>query len=872
MNHKVSVITYDNPYTFYMKDAFRPYYSALHLCATTSLEAGLKSSLSQVLRKTAATRKVVDEFYPGWNSPRVRFRQYASLSDKLRTLTAANSEVLLSFKRNKLNILITMRNLSEIFLTPDRIRPFCKTEEEKLFCDLWAEMLPEFSSYLSTAKNNLSSLEKVNSILDKVSPERDQSAVVLHGFYFITPIQHFIFTKWKELGVHLVFLNLYDENHSLFGFLEENFSSQNGWMDRIDWTVTKDDEMIAGKLFAGMLEGQSVDTLHTEMQEIPYHYVIDFVKDIEKNTVYISPNDEELNTRIRDFYPEAYAKERHFLSYPLGQYLLHLHSIWKEDEGEYVLTERIIRECFASGWLEDEDGNARDLSHQLDKILPYFSDCHTDREWYERLHKLMLSKLSISRSLKNYHISKEDHFKAVRVSPGLRFSFFSVSLRDLKRIQTHLKKLIKDARWLLNMKQERMTIKEHFDKIDQLLHDSQINRERLSEEENILVERLKESLANPVDERSDYHISDLADAIVVFLKNGLEKNDIEIDEENPALIDFKIHRFEKVDGLIYKKALPHLHFCGMDERHFPTSTAPMPWPISKELLTSLNHPAANMYLFREKHRLAFSKYLFFLTVSYKGQVTFSWIRNFNDEENLDKSIYIEMLKLNQKDEDENHQYEYEPNILGEVDMEKTISSLEALPREEFVEMRLCPRRFYYSTVSDLFSSYSSSFHTQFLVGNLVKIYAAIGKGKEEIIDLLQNLFPFMSQVRLRALVDNNTNKHLIESTLRFGLRRQTEYDGLTYPLSSTYFQFLTHRGAFESVRWKSSFDMMTQRAGRRELVTRIADSKVPLLKAIPSVFCKLCPHNAYCEDAYYPVDIKGKGFDDRDEAGSGTAL
>ncbi|MDR7079772.1 putative transcriptional regulator [Neobacillus niacini] len=871
MNQNVSVITYNNPYTFHTKDAVRQHQSALHLCATTSLASGLKS-MSNMFPYITATREIVDKFYPGWNTPRVRFRQYASLSDKLRQFTGANQEVLLSFKRNKLNILITMRNLSEIFLTPDMLRPHCQTEEEKLFCDLWAEMLPEFSFFLGIAKNNLQSVENVNRILDEVHPNRNMSSIVLHGFYFITPVQHYIFYRWKDLGIHLVFLNLYDgENPSLFGFLEENFSSLHGWTDRENWTITRDDEVIPGKMFANLLEGMNSEPLNTDLEETAYNYVIDFVKDIKAETVYLSPNDEELNTRLRDFHPQAYVEERHFLSYPLGQYILHLHSIWKEAEGEYVLTERIIRESFASGWLEDDEGNARELTHLLDKILPYFTDCRTDREWYDRLNKLMLSKLSISNSLKNYNISRDDHFKAVRVSPGLRFSFFSVPLKDLKRIRIHFQKLIKDARWLLNVKQERMTIKEHFNKIEQLLKDAQLHRERLSNEENTLVERLKESLTNPVDDQADYHISDLADAIIVFLKNGLDKNDIEIDEENPALIDFKIHRFEKVDGLIYLKNQSPLHFCGMDERHFPVASAPMPWPISKELLTKINHPAANMYLFREKHRLSFSKYLFYLTVSYKGPITFSWIRNFNNEENLDKSIYIEILKLKRNNEHQENPYEYEPNLMVENDMEETLRALEALPKEEFVEMRLCPRRFYYSTVSDLFSTYSSSFHTQFLIGNLVKIYGAIGTGKEEIIDLLQNLFPFMSQIRLRALVDNNLKQHLIQSTLRFGLSRHTQYDDITYPLSSTYFQFLTHRGAFESEHWKRSFDMM-QKSRRRELLSSVAASNVLLLKATPSVFCKLCPHNSYCEDAYYPVDIKGKGFDDRDEAGTGTTL
>ncbi len=855
-----------------MQGPVRQYQTSLQLCATTSLASGMQS-LSHVFPFVEAMRVIVDKFYPGWNNSQVRFRQYASLSDKLRNFTSDNPDVLQSFKRNKLNLLITMRNLSEIFLTPEMLKPYCQTEEEKLFCEIWEEMLPEFFYYLDKAKNNLESIEKVNQILDEFNSNRDKSSILLHGFYFITPVQHYIFTKWKDLGIQLVFLNLYDDdNPSLFGFLEENFSSEHGWTNRENWTITRDDAGLLGKQFANMLEGKSLNPLHTDMKEIPYNYVIDFVKDIKDETVYLSPNDEELNTRLRDFYPEAFVKERHFLSYPLGQYLLHLHSIWKEDEGEYVLTEGIIRECFASGWLGDEEGNARDLTHQLEKILPYFSDCRVDKDWYNRLNKLMLSKQSISKSLRKYNISRDDHFKAVRVNPGLRFSFFSVPFHDLKRIKAYFVKLIKDARNLLDMKHERITIKGHFDKIQQLLEDAHLNRERLSDEERALVQSLKESLTNPVNDQSDYHISDLADAIIVFLKNGLEKNDIEIDEENPELINFKIHRFEKVDGLIYLEKQPPLHFCGMDERHFPVVAAPMPWPISKELLFKLNNSAANMYLFREKYRLSFSKYLFYLTLCYKGSITFSWIRHFNDEENLDKSIYIEIMKLSRNNDLGKNQFDYEPSLTVESDIEETMAILETLPKEEFVEMRLCPRRFYYSTVSDLFSSFSSPFHEQFLIGNMVKIYGALGTGKEEIIDLLQNLFPFMSHIRMRAIVDNNLNENLIKSTLRFGLRRHTSYDDITYPLSSTSFQFLTHRGAFESEHWKRSFDMMRQRAGRRELLSSISASHVPLLKATPSVFCKLCPHNSYCEDAYYPVDIKGKGFDDRDEAGTGTTL
>ncbi|MGF9772396.1 hypothetical protein ABEX30_08080 [Priestia aryabhattai] len=872
MNEKVSVVTYDNPYTFYKIKEIRNYQNSMHVCATTSLKDGLGKLT--VFSNLITMREVIRKFYEGWNDIDVRFHQYAVLSDILRSYQGANPEVLRSFKRNKLNLLITMRNLSEIFLTPESIFPYCQTEEEKLFCRIWNEMQSIFEPYLKVANNKLQSEDLTKQILLQSGFGQSNSSVVLHGFYFITPVQHYVFSKWKEHGIHLVFLNMYDgDKPSLFGFLEENFSAANGWIDRESWTVTNDKDALAAKQIAKVLEGGNYEPLQLKMEEIPYNYVIDFIQNIKKETIYISPNEEELNTRLRDFYPEAYVNERHFLSYPIGQYLLHLHSIWKEETEEYVITERIMRECFASGWLQSEQGNAKDSTHQLDKILPYFSDCRTDKEWFERINKLMLSKKAVSKTLKNFRITKADHFKAVRVSPGLRFSFFSVPMKDLKRIRSHFKRLILNARELFDIKEKRVTIKQHFNKIQDLLDEAHLYRESLSHEESILINQLKEALAYPIENQSNFHISDLADAIIMFLKKGLEKNDLDLDDENPVPHDLKIKRFEVLDGFIYGKDFPDVHLCGMDERHFPVTSAPMPWPITKELLSRLDYPATNMYLFREKHRLSFSKYLFYLLLNYKGKITFSWIRNFNDEENLDKSIYIELLGLNPLPDNTEIKYEYEPASISEENIEEAMLKLEALPREEYVEMQLCPRRFYYSTVSDYFSSYSSLFHMQFLIGNLVKIYGAVGRGKEEIVDLLHNLFPFLSNIRLRTIVDSNMNENLLQSTLRFGLQKHLKFDEIEYPVSSMYFHFLTHRGAFESEQWKSSFDLMSQgRLKRREVLSRVLNGKLPLLEATPSVFCKLCPHSSYCEDAYYPVDLKGKGFDDRDETRTGTAL
>ncbi|MEM5644052.1 UvrD-helicase domain-containing protein [Bacillus toyonensis] len=180
-------------------------------------------------------------------------------------------------------------------------------------------------------------------------------------------------------------------------------------------------------------------------------------------------------------------------------------------------------------------------------------------------------------------------------------------------------------------------------------------------------------------------------------------------------------------------------------------------------------------------------------------------------------------------------------------------------------MDLCQRRFLYSSVLDGFSTYRSSFHQQFLIGNIIKIYGAIGKDKSEIIKILLHLFPFLSHIRLDSLVNENLNKNYVQGMREYGLGRRREYEGIKYSDSVTYFQFLTHRGAFQNEKWKTAFELLNEKKGRKkELIRKFTLHPSILSEANPSEFCKLCPHNEYCEEAYYDVDLAKKGFDDNE--------
>ncbi|WP_035431995.1 hypothetical protein [Bacillus sp. UNC322MFChir4.1] len=887
MSGNVTVLTYENPYNFHQKMEFQPYINCLHICATKSLETGVKQRMN--LPNVKSSGAIIDLFYPEWNLPENRFIQYTQLSDLLRNWNdLCNPKVIRSFKRNKLNLLITMRNFTEIGLTPNDLRPNVTKVEEDLFCDLWEAMEPNFEVYMNEAAKNVENLEQIKDVFNKDEIQLTNNTVVLHGFYYISPVQHYLFTKWKELGVNIVFLNLYHTDYpSVFSFLDENFSEKYGWAKKEDWKITRDDETLNGILFASRFEGNenSMGNLKS-VTEKPYEYMVEFVEDLQNEVSYVSPNNDRLKERIKEFCPDSFLEDRHFLAYPIGQYLFHLHSVWDEDRKDYFLTDKILMESFASGWLEIEGENARNYTAQLKAILPYFTNCSAVGEWMVQFQTLIDAKKASVQVFKKHDLKKNDFLEAVRISPVLRFSYFSVPLSVLKKLQQFLIKFVEDAGRLVNIKEERITIKTHFQRIQQLLNDSNLKSSLAGDIERMLVNQLEEMLTKPIKDEQSYHIGDLADSIIVFLKNGLENPDQTLigspDTHTSELYEnLNHHEVEKdegvkkpqlfkmadLDGLILRNDFEELHLCGMDELHFPETSAPMPWPLSFELITKLDNRSADMYVFRKKYSLAFSRYLFFLALSFSRKVCLSWVKNWGEYENLDKSIYIEIVNIESAGELEKDTYEYiAPKFTSNgVDLEMMQDRLGQLPQEEFAEMSLCKKRFFYSSIVDGFATYHSSFHQGFLIGNLVKIYASIGKTKPEIIDMLELMFPHMTNISLRTIIDQNMNEDFVSGMRKYGLGKRRKIAEIEYPESMLYFQFLTHRGAFENENWQSAFTPTSGiRRQKAEMIQQLASQTSVLAEANPSLFCKLCPHAGYCEDAYYAVDISKKGFDDND--------
>ena len=109
--------------------------------------------------------------------------------------------------------------------------------------------------------------------------------------------------------------------------------------------------------FANITEYAHFVSNHFDVAEKKYkdsQNVVDRGNDVLNHAAVLRFLDEQVYTANRDvhtllkiYYPE-YAKERHFLSYPIGQFFSAIYRLWDYERGEIKIDIPAIKECLSS--------------------------------------------------------------------------------------------------------------------------------------------------------------------------------------------------------------------------------------------------------------------------------------------------------------------------------------------------------------------------------------------------------------------------------------------------------------------------------------------------------------------------------------------
>lgn len=877
----VSVYTYHHPQKWHeQKDLYDSIKNEIHITATKNMADGIKDYYRQdekgEFQYIFTIRQVMNRIFHVWSSPEIQLKQFLSLANVI-SKESTTQELKDSFRSNTAELLETIRSLVITGLKPQdfTFRNKKLTAKEDFFKQVWAGLEEDDSSYrdfrdiLGRRWKREKIIKSLNRLLktqfedglekNLLQMELTHTKLVLHGFYFITPEQQVFLKKLQEAGFEIIFMNFYDDRFpNTFDFTKAFISQRFDWTDEWNIYPNKEDSITLGTALLSAFEEGKTDNLTKPGQITAYDTFDDFLHEkiikhypigektttSEKEFQFIATNADILNEILVQYYPENFADNRNFLNYPVGRFILKIHEMLQE--GQLVLNEEILMGTFSSGWLYDEveKKNARDYTHELKQLLPFFVGCDTTKDWLDRFKELIDQYEQILPLFEG----KEDNrvVESIR-SPFTKISYLSLDQSVVKQIRCFVLLLTDMATNLFVLSTDSVSMKEHFVRLTDLMNKhNPINHTILKEEE----ERLINKLTNKLSQIEDDHLflyENIGQAISFYLSGKFSENE-----------DTFIKPFIEVDGEAFKRNTKQVYLTGLDEQGLPLSEFSTPWPLQDETyaLLSESHRVLELNELRNRSIKQISRYLLFIALDLlpNEKLELSWIRHFLDRANLQPAVYVHQLDLQVVP----HSF---MSKAGEKTQDKRVEFTTFLPNEDelqsafdelkyediLAEYELCQRRFYYGYVLDRYPVFSDEFIHQFLFSEIVKLVKRYTQqDNDEVIEMVSELFPQWTNFKKNTIA---------QTSIGFAGHWQEKQDVImeNVSVSETRKNF-----QFPGLKKDDRQELFNRVMEKKESIMNSLKNPTPemaaSLEANPGYNCRYCPHLDSCSEAVFAVD------------------
>ncbi len=898
----ISVITVSNMAELHEHTQIKKLNKALHVCFNFGITRAIQTLYSKNFRKVDAKRSfidsdivffgsLVDGMFIKWNQGRVIIKQFAQLTEWMENHSSFknNNEYSLSFRRNQQQVLLRMRMLCEAGLKPEELNE--TTDEETLFKSLYMKMYHEDRSFQEFKKNitawetadTIEIKKKLVRLIPFVSDEKKEPTeydlsgfeMVFHGFFFLTPLQQRVVDALVRAGIHITFVNLYDERFpNIFSCLQSVVEAvtDNETMTRLknSWSGKLANVQPIAEQFAGAFEGyESIEVdqhsqINVKVRSFKNFYdFLDFTTDqkglLRKDLVLYAPPDTGLNERMKEYYPESYQNQKHFLSYPIGQFLFHLHKMWDEQRNKLILNSKSLTECMSSGWLYVNGKDGRLYLSTLQKLLPYFADCEFVSDWIVRIEQLREMQKTIFDAFKVDDGLESNRFHRMAESPFTRLSYMNVKMEDASVVLSLIQRLIAIAETLFvtEQKPHKQTLYKHFQRIEELIQQG-LDQVELNHSETQLVAKLKERIQISEDDGDEFFVKDLAGAIALYLGGDFSDSDKQWSEFGENKI--AINHFYNLDGEVILQSVSDkpkkIHVCLADEYFLPFRFRYNMWPLTRDSVVEYaqENRAMSMVLVREQQSSSIAKYLLYMLMASDCKIEFSWIQDWDGKSNIEQSPYVKLLE--QPIHDYGNEIAKQEDVTLNV-MDAQIESAEKVllkfPLDAFSEYEFCQRRFYYSFIASEFAHYESDFHLSFLASNLTSVmHKHLKIDSEQLINEMMIIFPQLTRVQILENWENVKDNPIRRNKLN-------EIGGRKYSSDRQQFQFLLNKSdkpGYEAFRRAYELLEAKNKINKRDEIIsklKLATTENTLI-AQPTKSCMFCPHLNYCPEGMYALD------------------
>lgn len=617
-----------------------------------------------------------------------------------------------------------------------------------------------------------------------ITKEQPFDSIVVHGVHQFTPVQLRLLIAMEKMGMTIIFLFNYQRKYSkiysswndIYGCFEVPIHHDTVVCEYTPPTMQNPSNALACALgeicedrnavgspllrkwyklyksvqlmeFANITEYAHFVSNHFDAAIQRYsesRSVMERGNDVWSNAAVLRHLDEQVYTANRDvhtllkiYYPE-YAKDRHFLSYPIGQFFSAIYRLWDYENGKIIIDVNAIKECLSSNILSVAPGEI--LLRTFYNVEILFENVTTYDEFqqeivegyaknYDKLANTpgtdTLSELKNLSVYNKYKVPKKDILALIR------------AIEEINEIATYLFALD-------NSREDFINFGKHFRNLEEFLKQRELAL--ANEQERALITALQLRLDKIKPERSTFSgtFRDLKEGLYYYLK---QKND-----EDQG-VDWIVKNFEQIDGDILQSKRQFereqhkvYHFACVSDRDMNmTVNDQLPWPLTDEFIRAAYSPIDlqfQVYYTALGERSNFLRYALFYGLCYnRCDVRLSYVKQYGDETT---EPYALLAILGLKSNAELVENVNSPTPFS-ISVGQELTKGIKYDRFQMMDMFLCPYRFFLDYVMENGPVVQGNFLYQKYFENLLieAVWKRVGKQKRS--DAMKYLSKILEQ-------------------------------------------------------------------------------------------------------------------------------
>lgn len=770
----------------------------------------------------------------------------------------------------------------------------------------------------------------------EITKKKSFNAIVVHGVHQFTPAQLRLLITMEKMGITIIFLFNHQKEYSkIYSSWNDIYSCFNA-VSHHDTVVPEyrlptmqnpsnalacaigelcEDRQSIGSAqlkqwhqlyksielreFANITEYAHFVSNHVETARNKYRDsrgVMDRGNEVWDNAGVLRCLEEQVYTANRDihtllniYYPE-FSPERHFLSYPIGQFFSAIYRLWDYEKGSITFDVNAIKECLSSNILKAAPGEV--LLRTFYNVDVLFEHVTT----YEEFERDIAGTY-----LQNYDriVSAKSTDAVFPLRQLVVYNKYKVTKKDVEMMVKAIREINEIATQLFvqdNSHEDFINFGDHFSKLEEFLKQHELALANEKERELISALQLRLDQIKPENSKFSGTFRDLREGIHFFLK---QKSDAEQDP------DWIVKNFEQIDGDILQSKRQFdneekktYHFACLSDRDMnQTVNDQLPWPLTDEFLSVAYLPQDlqfQVYCKTLDRRSEFLRYALFYGLCYnRSDVRLSFVKQYG-EETTEPYALLSILGFEPKPgpiEKVDHIAPFNINVPQQYTKGIKYKSL------KMMDMFLCPYRYFLDYVMSDSPVVHGNFLFQKYYENLLieAVWKRIaGQKRSEALKYLGKIidqesakfepyFRFWKDTEILDLKRRARN-YLEHEKINNGNGPTVE------PFNDTHMQMRKQFGAakfivdISEVERKnpySSFDALAVRKYpvKEYSLHSLPESNFPQYKqqlvnalrseakcyinqtddkdktAIPSDWCNYCPHRGTCMESYLAGDL-----------------